>query len=101
MDTDLPTGQLPEAKITEASFCEWLGRAVPGDALEYFRGSLAGGASSRSRTLVETERSQLGYRSPSRAVGGRARAGSPSSAPAWTRGYELPRHCAPRADGWN
>lgn len=41
MNLPLPTDTAPAARLTEAALCRWLGAAAPGDAITYYRGTLA------------------------------------------------------------
>ncbi|MFL1463971.1 hypothetical protein ACI6QG_17300 [Roseococcus sp. DSY-14] len=41
MQPTIPTGTAPAVPLTEAALCRWLGAAAPGDAITYFRGTLA------------------------------------------------------------
>jgi hypothetical protein len=58
-----PAVALPESartlSITEEAFCSWLGKAVPGDRIEYHRGHLLIDRSRKLGPFSETDRRDL------------------------------------------
>jgi hypothetical protein len=58
-----PAVALPEPartlSITEEAFCSWLGKAVPGDRVEYHRGHLLIDRSRKLGPFSETDRREL------------------------------------------
>jgi hypothetical protein len=45
--------------LSEAEFCAWLGQAVPGERVEYYRGFLAVDTTRDSSMLPESDRKEL------------------------------------------
>jgi hypothetical protein len=59
MNLPLPTGTAPAAPLTEAALCRWLGAAAPGDAITYYRGTLARSLCPQLGLLDAAERVRL------------------------------------------
>ena len=54
--TRLPVSRL---RLTEPDLCGWLGKAKPGDMIEYYRGFLAGDLWANGSRFTERERHEL------------------------------------------
>lgn len=59
MDTHIPHPTAVRAPLTEAALCKWLGAAAPGDAITYFRGTLARSLCPQLSPLTPAERARV------------------------------------------
>jgi len=59
MNTIIPNAPFTARHITETNLCGWIGQALPGDMLEYHRGSLVRDVSPQNKRHGEAERAEL------------------------------------------